>query len=138
MVTVPLWSILFFAISAAAMNPNTPNTPNTFNESTGAMPPTQQVNENTGGMHSVQQIRPGPECFVPNTGGLPPKIQLHQRARRKSEVVANATEEIKPPSYTPEQLAQMQYMVYEQRPFTDHMGNGGLSIFRGLVKKDRE
>lgn len=43
-----------------------------------------------------------------------------------------------PPPLTPEQIAQIPDLVYEQRPFTDHTGNSGLTIFRSLVKQGRK
>ena len=72
-----------------------------------------------------------------STGGLPPKIQLNTRPRRKSQI-GNGDGEIEHLPLTSEQLAQNSDMIYEQRSFIDHTGNYGLSIFRGYVRKDRD
>ncbi len=97
----------------------------TTNESSGALPPAQQLNTIP------------PRKYPEKTGGLPPKFQLSSIPRRKSAELRGDPRPITPPP-TAEQIAQTRDLVYEQRPFTDHTGNGALSLFRSLVKKDRK
>ena len=96
-------------------------------------------NESTGDMPSAQRLNTTPQRKYSETSGrLPPKIQLNSIPRRKSVELRGDPPPRPPPPLTPEQIAQIPDLVYEQRPFTDHTGNSGLTIFRSLVKQGRK
>ncbi|MCJ1250759.1 hypothetical protein MMC30_007987 [Trapelia coarctata] len=89
-------------------------------------------NQSNGEPSSAQQLYTAfPRRYPPTSGGLPPAHQVAVVFPRKSQDAGSGPP---PDLQLPEPSTPLPELRYEQKPFTDHTGNDGLSIFRGRVK----
>ena len=77
-------------------------------------------------------VQLGPEFFRPSTGGLPPLIQLEEKARRKSDPPSPPAD----PSIAPREVPSLQFGPFEHRFFETHDDLEGVSVWRGKVRKE--